>query len=123
MDNKTTELLSSFKTRLESQLKDSLIFTIITLLWHKTISDMSSDEEREEFRKNFISFWRKNVREISQDNLKGINEFLNENNADMINILSGEKEIADVEDYQEVIDSVIKETESIFQKITNPPKK
>lgn len=84
---------------------------------------MSSDEEREEFRKNFISFWRKNVREISQDNLKGINEFLNENNADMINILSGEKEIADVEDYQEVIDSVIKETESIFQKITNPPKK
>lgn len=107
-----------FKDRILNGMKENLILSIISFLWnHALDSNSLSEADKEKMQKDFINFWKKNIHEITQDQIKEINKILNEGNIDMLNIITGNKQIADVEDYQDIINNSIKETELIFWKI------
>jgi succinate dehydrogenase flavin-adding protein (antitoxin of CptAB toxin-antitoxin module) len=52
-----------------------------------------------------------------QNQLKQINEVLNDSNIDLLNLITGKKEVADVEDYQQILNKSISEVENIYWKI------
>jgi succinate dehydrogenase flavin-adding protein (antitoxin of CptAB toxin-antitoxin module) len=117
-DNNTEILKEHFKEKMFQTMKENLIFSIISFLWHKTFdSESFTESEKKETQKDFIKLWKDNIINVTQEQLKLINNLLNENNIDMINIITGEKETADIEDYQSLINSLIKETEKIYWKI------
>ena len=57
------------------------------------------------------------MKTVTQNQLKEINEFLNDSNIDMLNIINGKKEVADIEDYQEILNKSMVEVEKIYWKI------
>ena len=105
-----------FKDKILTSMKENLIFSLISFIFAK-ITDLDSDIDKKSFQKDFINFWKKNINETTQAQLSAINGILNENNIDMLNIITGSANIADVEDYQEIINETIKEVEGIFWKI------
>lgn len=117
-DNNTEIVKEHFKEKMFETMKENLIFSIISFLWNKTFdSESFSETEKKETQKEFIKHWKNNITKITQEQLEIINNILNENNIDMINIITGQKEAADIEDYQILINSLIKETEKIYWKI------
>lgn len=105
-----------FKDKILIAMKENLIFSLISFIFAK-VMDFSSEEEKKTFETEFISFWKKSINDITQNQLANINDILNENNIDMLNIISGKNNLADIEDYQQIINSSIKEVENIFWKI------
>lgn len=105
-----------FKEKILNAMKENLIFSLISFLFAK-ITDTDSPEDKKHFQKEFINFWKNGIKEITQNQLASINNILNENDIDMINIISGETNIADTEDYQKIINESIKDVENIFWKI------
>lgn len=107
-----------FKERIFNGMKENLILSLISFIFNHVLDSVSPDKkERDSMEKDFINFWKKNISEITQEQIKQINNILNEGNVDMLNIIAGKNKIADVEDYQNIINSSIKETEAIFWKI------
>jgi succinate dehydrogenase flavin-adding protein (antitoxin of CptAB toxin-antitoxin module) len=117
-DNKNFKSLmeQDFKEKILSAMKENLIFSLISFLFAK-VMDHNNEIDKKAFEKEFISFWKKSINEITQNQLANINKILNENNIDMLNIISGQNNLADVEDYQHIINDSIKEVENIFWKI------
>jgi succinate dehydrogenase flavin-adding protein (antitoxin of CptAB toxin-antitoxin module) len=81
-----------------------------------------SDLDKKNFQKEFITYWKNGISEVTQNNLASINKLLNENNIDMINMIVGNNTFADIEDYQEIINQNLKEVEAIFWKICGEDK-
>jgi hypothetical protein len=99
-------------------MKENLILSIISFIWSKVLDEIAqTDQEKESMQKDFISSWKVNINNIFQEQLNTINSILNESNVDMLNIITGKKEIADVEDYQAITNDAIKEIEKIFWKM------
>lgn len=105
-----------FKEKMLSSMKENLIFSLISFLFAK-VMDHGNEIDKKAFEKEFISFWKKSINDITQNQLANINNILNENNIDMLNIISGKSNLADIEDYQQAINDSIKEVENIFWKI------
>jgi hypothetical protein len=123
-NNENTNIVEEkFKERIFNGMKENLILSIISFLWNYILDNSSTSEsEKNKMQKDFITFWKKNIHEITQEQIKEINKILNEGNIDMLNIITGSKQIADVEDYQNIINHSIKETELIFWKICGKDK-
>lgn len=119
VDNNLKNILEEdYKDKILNGMKENLILSLISFMWNKMIeSDSFIEEDKENFQKMFIKTWKSNIHNITQDQLKQINTLLNDNNVDMLNIITGKKEIADVEDYQEVLTKTISEVENIYWKI------
>lgn len=119
VDNNLKNILEEdYKDKILNGIKENLILSLISFMWNKMIeSDSFIEEDKENFQKMFIKTWKSNIHNITQDQLKQINTLLNDNNVDMLNIITGKKEIADVEDYQEVLTKTISEVENIYWKI------
>jgi succinate dehydrogenase flavin-adding protein (antitoxin of CptAB toxin-antitoxin module) len=112
-----------FKERIFNGMKENLMLSLISFIFNHILDSVSADQkERAKMEKDFINFWKKNILEITQEQIKQINDILNEGNVDMLNIIVGKNKIADVEDYQNIINSSIKETEAIFWKICGKSK-
>ena len=105
-----------FKDKIFIAMKENLIFSLISFIFAK-IMDHENDTEKKSFQKEFINHWKNNINEMTQNQLLAINGILNENNVDMLNIITGSSNIADIEDYQKIINESIKEVEDIFWKI------
>lgn len=110
-----------FKEKILVSMKENLIFSLISFLFSK-IMDLESESDKASFQKDFIKFWKEGINKIAQENLASVNNFLNENNIDMINMIIGNNNFADIEDYQEIINNSIKEVEEIFWKICGEKK-
>lgn len=122
-DNNINQEEEKVKEKILAGMKENLTLSIISFLWNYVLENSSiSAQEKKQMEKNFINFWKKNINEITQEQIKQINSILNDGNIDMINIITGKKQIADVEDYQNIINSSIKETEGIFWKICGETK-
>jgi succinate dehydrogenase flavin-adding protein (antitoxin of CptAB toxin-antitoxin module) len=107
-----------FKEKILAGMKENLFLSMLSFIWNKVIDEIASmDNEKENLQKDFIDLWKKNINEITQEQLETINKILNDSNIDMINIISGKSSVADVEDYQSTINSAIKEIEKIFWKM------
>jgi regulator of replication initiation timing len=107
-----------FKEKMLNAMKENLILSIISFIWSKVLDEIAqTDQEKESMQKDFISSWKVNINNIFQEQLNTINSILNESNVDMLNIITGKKEIADVEDYQAITNDAIKEIEKIFWKM------
>lgn len=122
-DNNINQEEEKVKEKILAGMKENLTLSIISFLWNYVLENSSiSAQEKKQMEKNFINFWKKNINEITQEQIKQINSILNDGNIDMINIITGKKQIADVEDYQNIINSSIKEIEGIFWKICGETK-
>lgn len=107
-----------YKDKIFNGMKENLLLSIISFLWNKVIeSDSHIEQDKENFQKAFIKSWKENISEITQMQLKQINKVLNESNIDILNLITGKKEIPDVEDYQEALNKSISEIEEIYWKI------
>lgn len=115
MDSDRAE--NDFKEKTLSSLKESLILSLLSMIWIKLTSESFSESEKTNIEKEFISSWKKNISSNIQNELLNINNLLNDENIDMINMISGSKNIADIEDYQQIINESIKEIEKIFWKM------
>lgn len=108
-----------FKEKIIERMKENLFLSMLSFVWNKAIDEIASmDNEKENLKKDFIDLWKKNIHEITQEQLEAINKILNDSNVDMINIITGKSSIADVEDYQSTINGAIKEIEKIFWKMS-----
>lgn len=117
-DNSVKVAEEKFKDRILNGMKENLILSLISFIFNHILDNISSEHDnRDKLEKDFILFWKKNISEITQEQIKQINQILNDGNIDMLNIIAGKNKIADVEDYQNIINLCIKETESIFWKI------
>ena len=105
----------NFKQKIFSTLKENLMFSLMSYILGKMIDSETVDKNK--FQTEFIAFWKKSINETTQRELSVINNFLNESNIDMINIINGTDVLADTEDYQRIINESIKEVEGIFWKI------
>lgn len=105
-----------FRERILAAMKENLTFSLISFIFAK-IMDFDNDAEKKSFQKEFIAFWKNNINETTQNQLYAINGILNENNIDMLNIITGSPNLADTEDYQKIINETVKEVEGIFWKI------
>jgi len=110
-----------FKEKILISMKENLIFSLISFLFSK-IMDLESEADKANFQKDFIKFWKEGINKVAQENLSSVNNFLNENNIDMINMIIGNNNFADIEDYQEIINKSIKEVEAIFWNICGEKK-
>jgi succinate dehydrogenase flavin-adding protein (antitoxin of CptAB toxin-antitoxin module) len=119
VENNTSNIFEdNYKEKIVNGMKENLLLSIVSFLWNKIIeSDSYLEQDRGKFEKAFIKAWKESVHEIMQNQLKQINEVLNDSNVDLLNLITGKKEIADVEDYQEIINKSISEVEDIFWKI------
>jgi hypothetical protein len=115
MDSDRAE--NDFKEKTLSSLKESLILSLLSMIWIKLTSESFSESEKTNIEKEFISSWKKNISSNIQNELLNINNLLNDENIDMINMIAGSKNIADIEDYQQIINESIKEIEKIFWKM------
>lgn len=115
MDSDRAE--NDFKEKTISSLKESLILSLLSMIWIKLTSESFSESEKTNIEKEFISSWKKNISSNIQNELLNINNLLNDENIDMINMIAGSKNIADIEDYQQIINESIKEIEKIFWKM------
>jgi len=107
-----------FKEKIISGMKENLFLSMLAFIWNKVVDEMAStDSEKENLQKDFIDLWKKNIHQITQEQLDAINKILNDSNIDMINIITGKSSVADVEDYQSTINDAIKEIEKIFWKM------
>lgn len=107
-----------YKEKLTDGIKENLILSIVSYLWNKSLESNSfTEQEGENFKKTFFKAWSSNVKTVTQNQLKEINEFLNDSNIDMLNIINGKKEVADIEDYQEILNKSMVEVEKIYWKI------
>ena len=111
-----------FKDKILTAMKENLTFSLISFIFAK-IMDFDNEAEKKSFQKEFIAFWKKNINETTQNQLFSINSILNENNIDMLNIITGAPNLADVEDYQKIINETIKEVEGIFWRICGEDRK
>ena len=110
-----------FREKILSSMKENLIFSLLSFLFAKIMSE-DSDLDKKNFQKEFITYWKNSISEVTQSNLASINKLLNENNIDMINMIVGNNTFADIEDYQEIINQNLKEVEAIFWKICGEDK-
>jgi hypothetical protein len=119
VENNTSNIIEDdYKDKILNGMKENLLLSIISFLWNKIIeSDSHITQDKENFQKAFIKSWKENINEITQMQLKQINKVLNESNIDILNLITGKKEIADVEDYQEILNKSISEIEEIYWKI------
>lgn len=107
-----------FKDKILTGMKENLFLSMIAFIWNKMLDEISSiDSEKEKLQKDFIDLWKSNINNITQEQLNTINKILNDSNIDMLNIITGKNEIADIEDYQLIINDSIKEVEKIFWKM------
>lgn len=83
---------------------------------------MLTAPERQEFQKNFIKNWKTNIINVTQKQLKDFNELLNNENIDIINIISGKNVSPDVEDYQKIINECVLEIEKIYWQLSEKEK-
>lgn len=117
--------VENFKKSIFDGMKENLMFSMISYLWNSSFnhSEESSFSEgnKQDIEKNFINSWKDTILSVTQAQLKNINKLLNDENVDMLNIISDKKEILDIEDCQIIINSSIKEIENIFWKICNNP--
>lgn len=114
-ENNFKELIQQdFKEKVLNSMKENLIFSLISFLFARVIE---SEIDKKNFQKDFISFWKKGMSEITQKQLENINNLLNENNVDLINLIKGSNNFADIEDYQQIINESIRDVENIFWKI------
>lgn len=112
-----------FKERIMHGMKENLILSIISFLWNYILNNSSDPlQDKSKIEKDFINFWKENITSITQEQISSINQILNNENIDMINIITDNKNVADIEDYQQIINESIKETESIFWKICGKDK-
>lgn len=121
MENEKSQIgtdQEKFKEKIITGMKENLFLSMLAFIWNKTVDEMAStDSEKENLQKDFIDLWKKNIHQITQEQLDTINKLLNDSNIDMINIITGKSHVADVEDYQSTINSAIKEIEKIFWKM------
>ncbi len=119
MENNTSNIFEdNYKEKIFNGMKENLLLSIVSFLWNKIIeSDSYLEQDREKFEKAFIKAWKESVNEIMQNQLKQINEVLNDSNVDLLNLITGKKEVADVEDYQEILNKSMSEAEDIYWKI------
>lgn len=119
VENNTSNIFEdSYKEKIFNGMKENLLLSIVSFLWNKIIeSDSYLGQDREKFEKAFIKAWKESINEIMQNQLKQINEVLNDSNIDLLNLIAGKKEVADVEDYQEILNKSISEVENIYWKI------
>ena len=119
VENNTSNIFEdSYKEKIFNGMKENLLLSIVSFLWNKIIeSDSYLDQDREKFEKAFIKAWKESINEIMQNQLKQINEVLNDSNIDLLNLITGKKEVADVEDYQQILNKSISEVENIYWKI------
>lgn len=121
MDTENNQLQveqEKFKEKILAGMKENLILSIVSFIWNKVLEEIEpSDNAREKMQKDFINLWKSNINTITQEQLKTINSILNDSNLDMLNIITGKKGAADVEDYQLIINESIKEIEKIFWKM------
>lgn len=106
-----------FKEKSLGAMKENFLYSMLAFLWSNALSDAPSESHREEIRKRFSSLWRNNMFELTQKQLGEINKSLCENNIDMLNIIAGDPDFADVEDYQEVITENVKEVDDLFWRL------
>lgn len=112
-----------FKDRIHYVMKENLTLSILSFLWNYILNNLSdTSQNKDNIEKEFISFWKENIKTITQEQIGQINQILNDENIDMLNLITENKNIADIEDYQEIINECIKETESIFWKICGKEK-
>jgi hypothetical protein len=119
VENNTSNIFEdNYKEKIFNGMKENLLLSIVSFLWNKIIeSDSYLEQDREKFEKAFIKAWKESVNEIMQNQLKQINEVLNDSNVDLLNLITGKKEVADVEDYQEILNKSMSEAEDIYWKI------
>jgi succinate dehydrogenase flavin-adding protein (antitoxin of CptAB toxin-antitoxin module) len=119
VENNTQNIIDDdYKNKIFNGMKENLLLSIISFLWNKVIeSDSHIEQDKENFQKAFIKSWKENISEITQMQLKQINKVLNESNIDILNLITGKKEIPDVEDYQEILNKSISEIEEVYWKI------
>ena len=119
VENNTSNIFEdSYKEKIFNGMKENLLLSIVSFLWNKIIeSDSYLGQDREKFEKAFIKAWKESINEIMQNQLKQINEVLNDSNIDLLNLITGKKEVADVEDYQQILNKSISEVENIYWKI------
>jgi succinate dehydrogenase flavin-adding protein (antitoxin of CptAB toxin-antitoxin module) len=119
VENNTSNIFEdNYKEKIFNGMKENLLLSIVSFLWNKIIeSDSYLEQDREKFEKAFIKAWKESVNEIMQNQLKQINEVLNDSNVDLLNLITGKKEVADVEDYQEILNKSMSEVEDIYWKI------
>lgn len=107
-----------FKDKILNGMKENLFLSMIAFIWNKMLDEISSmDSEKDKLQKDFIDLWKSNINNITQEQLNTINKILNDSNIDMLNIITGKNEVADIEDYQLIINESIKEVEKIFWKM------
>lgn len=107
-----------FKDKIFNGMKENLFLSVIAFVWNKVLDEISStDSEKNKLQKDFIDLWKSNINNITQEQLQKINAILNDSNVDMLNIITGKNEVADIEDYQLIVNTSIKEVEKIFWKI------
>lgn len=117
-NNMSNTIEDDYKDKIFNGMKENLLLCIISFLWNRIIeSDSHLAQDKENFQKAFIKSWKENIKEITQAQLKQINQVLNESNIDILNLITGKKEIADVEDYQEILNISIADIEKIYWKI------
>lgn len=117
VNNYTNPEQDDYKNKILEGIKQNLILSMLSFLWCKLDENSNSLENGSEFQKLFLENWKENIINVSQEQLKEINKALNDNNIDMLNIITGEKQITDIEDYQEILNKSIAEVESIYWKI------
>jgi succinate dehydrogenase flavin-adding protein (antitoxin of CptAB toxin-antitoxin module) len=120
-ENIKSLIQQDFREKILSSMKENLIFSLLSFLFAKIMSE-DSDLDKKNFQKEFITYWKNGISEVTQNNLASINKLLNENNIDMINMIVGNNTFADIEDYQEIINQNLKEVEAIFWKICGEDK-
>jgi hypothetical protein len=107
----------TYETNSLRGMKETLIYSILAVLWGKLLE---STPDKNEVAKDFLKLWKKNMHKMTQEQLGNINAGLNDANADMINMISGgDGAMADVENYQEIVNKNFKEVEEIYWRLTN----
>jgi len=120
-ENIKSLIQQDFKEKVLASMKENLTFSLLSFLFAKIMNE-DSDLDKKNFQKEFITYWKNSISEVTQTNLASINRLLNENNIDMINMIVGNNTFADIEDYQEIINQNLKEVEAIFWKICGEDK-
>ena len=121
--NESISLIENFKNRISQSIKENLILSILSTLWLQFLENQNFTlSEKENFKKDFIKNWKSNIINITQNELKKFNETLNNENADIINIISGKNIVPDIEDYQKIINECLLDIEKIYLQISERDK-
>jgi hypothetical protein len=114
-----------FREKTFASMKENLMMAIVAFLWNLSIEQLEASNRvavhgntNDEIRKKFIAGWKSSMSSVARKHLEEVNKELNEQNADMLNMINGEPLFTDIEDYQQIINSNIKEIENVFNTIS-----